>query len=219
MFNFGTNYAEAIKSKHNSTPAMKHGKVFLASKRLFDIAFSLMLVVPICIIMAILVALNPFLNKGRLFYSQTRMGKDCKAFKVFKFRTMIDTDKISRGADDPLETDRITKLGAILRKTRIDELPQILNVLRGDMSLIGPRPDYFSHARRYISTIPEYRARHSVRPGISGLAQTQLGYVQGVDATTAKVRADLFYISNAGFRMEMWIFWQTLVTVFGRKGA
>ncbi len=147
------------------------------------------------------------------------MGRDCSAFGAIKFRTMVPAARITRQADDPLERHRITPLGQILRKTRIDELPQIINVLRGEMSLIGPRPDYFHHARRYMRSVPGYRRRHSVRPGISGLAQTDLGYVDSTEGTRLKVKLDLHYVDNLGPKMDAYVFWRTLVTVFGRKGC
>ena len=193
--------------------------IFQTFKRSFDIAFSILLLPMLCLTALCLVVLNPFFNRGPLLYIQPRMGRDCRAFPAIKFRSMLPAANIARGANDPLETHRITTLGRFLRKSRLDELPQVLNVLRGDMSLIGPRPDYFHHARYYLRVIPGYRARHRVRPGISGLAQTQLGYAAGLDATAAKVRADLYYIENAGFRLETWIFWRTVLTVLGRHGA
>ena len=116
-------------------------------------------------------------------------------------------------------TNLVTRLGAVLRKTRLDELPQILNVLRGDMSLIGPRPDCFHHARKFVRVVPGYRERHNVRPGISGLAQVTFGYAQGVDATVAKVNADLHYIRNASFAMDMKVFFRTIVTVLMFRGS
>jgi len=167
----------------------------------------------------VLICVNPFLNPGRLFFVQNRMGRNCEAFPAFKFRSMREAEAIERSADCPLEVDRITPLGNFMRKTRIDELPQILNVLRGEMSLIGPRPDYFDHAVHYLIEIPGYRERHIVRPGISGLAQTEVGYVEGVEATRNKVNADLYYISNAGFRLEAWIVWRTFAVILGRRGA
>ena len=193
-------------------------RFFWVSKRLFDIVFSLCLLPVVVLCSLILLLLNPVWNKGPLFYMQTRMGERCRAFKTIKFRTM-EPAKVERGPDDPIETHRITPLGAFLRKSRIDELPQVLNVLRGEMSLIGPRPDYFTHAKAYLRSIPEYRARHMVKPGISGLAQVELGYVEGIDATRAKALADLRYIQNAGFRLEWRIFWATISTVIGRRGA
>ena len=124
-----------------------------------------------------------------------------------------------RSAEDPLEHDRITPLGHLLRRSRIDELPQVVNVLRGEMSLIGPRPDYFHHARRYMRSVPGYRRRHDVRPGISGLAQTDLGYVDCSEGTRRKVALDLRYVEEMSLRLDLYVFWRTLVTVFGRKGC
>ncbi len=194
-------------------------QAFFATKRAFDIIVSLLLLPTLVMFALILLLVNPFYNRGPLFFVQPRMGRDCRAFNVIKFRSMTKVHRVQRSANDPLEVDRITPLGKIMRKSRVDELPQILNVLRGQMSLIGPRPDFFHHARRYMRTVPGYRERHCIRPGISGLAQTYLGYAEGNEATAAKVRADLYYIQNAGFRLEMWVFWRTLVTVFCRHGA
>jgi lipopolysaccharide/colanic/teichoic acid biosynthesis glycosyltransferase len=132
---------------------------------------------------------------------------------------MIPVDKMTRRADDPLEEERITRLGRVIRQTRIDELPQILNVFRGEMSLIGPRPDYFHHARRFVRVVPEYRKRHSVLPGISGLAQTEQGYVDSIEATRQKVRLDLDYVDRMSFRLDLYIFWRTMMIVCGRKGC
>lgn len=187
-------------------------------KRTFDILLSLYLL-PVLIILGVgLLVLNPFFNRGSLLFVQPRMGRDCRAFRAYKFRTMVASN-VKRGPNDPLERHRITRLGGFLRRTRLDELPQILNVLKGDMSLIGPRPDYYDHAVAFLDTIQGYRERHMVRPGISGLAQTEIGYVEGSEATKRKVQADLFYITNTGFALEAWIFWRTLLTVFGRAGA
>lgn len=106
-----------------------------------------------------------------------------------------------------------------MRKTRIDELPQILNVLKGEMSLIGPRPDFYEHACVFVTTIPRYAERHVVRPGISGLAQVDLGYAVGSTATRKKVEKDLHYIQHAGFLMEARLFLATIVTVVIMAGA
>jgi len=166
----------------------------------------------------VLLLTNPFLNRGRLIFFQIRMGRGCKPFVAYKFRSMKDAGKVTRRAEDPLETDRISWFGNLIRKSRVDELPQLINVLKGEMSLIGPRPDCFHHARKYLRSVPGYRERHAVRPGISGLAQTEVGYAEGLDATAIKVRADIFYIRNRNFKMEMWIFYRTVATVLGRKG-
>ena len=195
------------------------GIAFKAVKRVFDVTVCLLLLPLLAAVALVLVVINPVLNRGPLLFVQKRMGRHCRAFHALKFRTMHTQKAPRRSADCPLEVDRITKLGGFLRKTRIDELPQIINVLRGEMSLIGPRPDYFEHALFFLANVPGYRERHSVRPGISGLAQTELGYVVGTDATRRKVDADLFYISNSSFTLEIWVVWRTFMVILGRSGA
>jgi lipopolysaccharide/colanic/teichoic acid biosynthesis glycosyltransferase len=163
--------------------------------------------------------LNPWHNRGPLLFCQDRMGLGCRPFRAWKFRSMTEADTIDRGAFDALDTHRITPLGGILRRTRLDELPQVINVLRGEMSLIGPRPDFYEHALTYLDTIPGYRERHSVLPGISGHAQTEVGYVDGIEGMHAKVAADLVYVQNASLRFDLRITWRTLAVVAGRHGA
>lgn len=192
---------------------------FGIAKRVFDIGMSIVLVPVVLVIAAFLLLVNPIRNQGPLFFVQDRMGRDCKPFRAIKFRTMRPSEAISRSANSPVEQDRITPIGQFLRKSRLDELPQIFNVLRGEMSMIGPRPDYYDHACHFLENVPGYRERHMVRPGISGLAQTEVGYVHGTEATRNKVNADLFYIQHSGFRLEAWIVWRTLAVVFNRSGS
>ncbi|PWK60560.1 sugar transferase [Roseicyclus mahoneyensis] len=194
--------------------------VYMVSKRAFDLVFATIVLLPATLIVAIaLLVLNPFINKGPLIHVQKRMGRDCKPFRAYKFRSMFVQPRGMRGPDDPIEVERITLLGNLLRRSRFDELPQIWNVYRGEMSLIGPRPDYFRHACHYVRVIPGYRARHNVRPGISGLAQIKHGYAAGLNATRLKTSADLIYIRQASLRLDLWIFWRTVVTVFRMRGA
>ncbi|HUS54351.1 MAG TPA: sugar transferase, partial [Thermohalobaculum sp.] len=178
------------------------------------------LALPLIVLTAILLlVVNQFWNAGPLFFLQTRMGQDCKPFRAVKFRTMRPVREIMRGPDDPLEFDRITPLGLFLRRTRIDELPQFINVLSGQMSLVGPRPDYWEHATHYLDFIPGYRQRHDVRPGITGLAQVDGGYAEGVNATVEKTRHDLRYIHGSSAAMEIYVLWRTIVVVFTGFGA
>lgn len=193
-------------------------RAFFVVKRAIDIfgaAMLLMFMIPVALV---LLVLNPFFNRGPLFFLQERMGKDCETFTAIKFRSMVPAETIARTADCPLEVDRITPLGRFLRKSRLDEFPQAINVLRNDMSLIGPRPDYIEYARHYIAEVPGYRERHSVRPGISGRAQVEVGYVAGTEATHAKVRADLAYIRELGFAEEMRLIWRSVETIISRRG-
>ena len=189
------------------------------SKRIFDIMISIFLLPIMFILILFLVLLNPFLNKGSIFFTQKRMGKNCKAFRVFKFRTMLPSNEILRDYDDPLEYERITSLGRFVRRTRLDEIPQILNVLKGDMSLIGPRPDYYDHACSYMKNISTYEARHAIRPGLTGLSQIRLGYANGLKETEKKAILDCYYIENAGFLLDIKIIFGTIFIVLFQTGS
>jgi lipopolysaccharide/colanic/teichoic acid biosynthesis glycosyltransferase len=193
-------------------------KLFWINKRIFDISLSLLLLPLLFTIGIILLFFNLFLNQGRLFFIQKRMGKNCEFFFVIKFRTMTDNIEITRKYDDPIETNRVTSLGRILRKLRIDELPQILNVIKGEMSLIGPRPDYFPHALEYLNNIEGYRERHNVRPGITGLSQIRLGYVDSLEGTTKKAFIDNYYIQNVSYVIEFKIIINTILVIIKGLG-
>jgi len=193
-------------------------KFFWVNKRMFDIFVSILLLPLLIVIGITLLILNRFFNSGGLFFIQERMGKNCKAFYAIKFRTMTPIEKITRKYDDPIETNRITPLGSILRKMRIDELPQVLNVLKGDMSLIGPRPDYYIHALEYLNNIEGYRERHAIRPGITGLSQVRLGYAQSLDETLKKTNFDNYYINNIGYVIELKIITKTILIIIRGLG-
>lgn len=196
-----------------------HGnKLFWFNKRIFDIFVSLILLPILIIIGIILLVLNRFFNFGRLFFIQKRMGKNCKVFSAIKFRTMLHSNDISRKFDEPIEINRITPLGRILRKLRIDEFPQILNVLKGDMSLIGPRPDYYIHALEYLKLIDGYRDRYVIRPGITGLSQIRLGYVESLEGTLKKVSIDNYYIKNVSYIIEFKIIINTILIMIKGSG-
>ncbi len=188
-------------------------KLFWISKRLFDVIISLLLLPLLLIISIFLLFLNPVFNSGRLVFIQKRMGKNCEAFFAIKFRTMSPIDEITRKYDEPIELDRITHLGGILRRMRIDELPQILNVLRGEMSLIGPRPDYYAHALEYLKNVEGYSDRHAIRPGITGLSQVRLGYVENLESISKKVSIDNYYIQNVGYIIELKIIFSTILVI------
>jgi len=193
-------------------------KLFWINKRIFDVCMCLLLIPLLLIITIILMFLNPFSNSGNLLFIQKRMGKNCEFFFAIKFRTMVHVDKITRKFNDPIETNRITLLGGFLRKTRIDELPQILNVLKGEMSLIGPRPDYYIHALEFLKNVDGYRERHSIRPGITGLSQIRLGYVDSLEATSKKALIDNYYIQNVGYIIELKIILNTLLIIIRGLG-
>lgn len=138
---------------------------------------------------------------------------------MFKFRSMANVSRNSRSHDEGLELGRITKLGHFIRKHRIDELPNMFNVLRGEMSIIGPRPDAWSHARHYSKAIPGYARRFGVRPGITGLAQVEIGYADGEEDTKQKSDLDWRYITNYGFLQELRIIFKTFRVILTGHGA
>ena len=193
-------------------------KLFWINKRVFDILISILLLPLLILSSCFLLVLNLFFNQGSLFFIQERMGKNCCSFYAIKFRTMVPIEKITRQYDDPIELDRIKTFGKFIRKSRIDELPQIFNVLKGDMSLIGPRPDYYLHALEFLKKVEGYRKRHDIRPGITGLSQIRLGYAEGVKATADKVNVDNYYIQNAGYVIELKIILNTMLTIIKGLG-
>jgi len=193
-------------------------KLFWINKRIFDIFVSLLLLPVLILIGIILFILNRFFNSGELFFIQERMGKNCEVFFAIKFRTMTYTREITRKYNDPIEINRITPLGRILRKMRIDELPQVLNVLKGEMSLIGPRPDYYLHALKYLENVEGYRERHAIRPGITGLSQIRIGYAETLEATSNKTSIDNYYIQNLGYIIELKIILNTILIIIKGLG-
>ncbi|SFS01553.1 Sugar transferase involved in LPS biosynthesis (colanic, teichoic acid) [Yoonia litorea] len=187
-------------------------------KPVLDYILAVLLLPVFAAVSLALFVLNPVFNRGPVFFRQVRMGYRGAPFVALKFRSMTVVTQTSRGAFDALEEDRITTLGRILRASRIDELPQIINVLRGEMSMIGPRPDAYDHACDYEKMFPDYLCRYDVKPGISGYAQTEVGYVDTMADVRRKIDADLVYLSKASFRFDLWIVWRTLAVVFGRQG-
>ncbi len=199
--------------------AIGGSELFWVAKRAFDIVMALILLPVMGLIALTLLFINPLLNRGPLFYAQTRMGRGGEAFRIVKFRTMLPAPKNATSAFASSEKDRITKLGSLLRKFRIDELPQIINVLIGKMSFIGPRPEQVPFAQSFNMTIPGYHNRHMVRPGISGLAQVLNGYADCGESTRLKLARDLVFLRDSGWRMEGVFILRTLYVVATGYGA
>lgn len=193
------------------------GTLFWMTKRALDVVLALVALPIIALVALILFIVNPFFNPGSVFKAQTRIGRDGVPFQILKFRTMTGTPGDARFAHE--ENHRITGLGRFLRQRRIDEMPQFLNVLFGQMSVVGPRPEQPPFVDQYNEAIPRYRERHSVRPGITGLAQVEYGYTSDVMGTSGKLRYDLTYIRKSGFRLECWLLWRTVVVMLTGFGA
>ena len=187
-------------------------------KRASDILFALLvsiLTLPLLLIAALLVRLT---SLGSAFYRQVRTGMHGRPFTIYKLRTMVN-DAEAGGVQWAEKNDtRITPLGKFLRATRIDELPQLWNVLRGDMSLVGPRPERPEFVEQLEKEIPFYRARFAVRPGITGWAQVKHRYVNSVEDTKTKLEYDLFYIKNRSLWLDLVILGKTAKTVVTFRG-
>ena len=180
-------------------------------KRTFDFLISLQIILIILPILIIITTLLFFQNKGTPFFFQDRPGKDEKRFKIVKFKTMTD-EKDKTGNLLP-DKERITPLGSFIRKTSLDELPQLFNVLNGDMSLVGPRPLLFKYLPLYSE---EQKRRHNIRPGITGWAQ-----VNGRNTISwkKKFELDVFYVDNLSFILDIKILWLTFLKVIKREGV
>lgn len=190
---------------------------FAAAKRALDVlgASLLLLIVSPVLLLA---GLTIMLSMGwPVLFRQDRVGKDMREFQVYKFRTMVRDAEEQTGPVLATEEDpRITPVGRVLRRYRIDELPQLLNILKGDMSFVGPRPERMFFVERFIDEIPGYRERFRVKPGVTGLAQVSGGY-----ATTAerKLKYDLIYMYHQNLPMDLQIIVETLRVVLSGRGA
>jgi exopolysaccharide biosynthesis polyprenyl glycosylphosphotransferase len=189
-------------------------------KRVVDIVLSLsalLILAPFLTLVALLIRID---SKGPIFYEQKRSGFRGKDFILYKFRSMIsDAEKHTGPVWAEKNDQRITRLGRILRPLRIDELPQLLNVLRGDMSFVGPRPERPAFVEQLREVIPLYTLRLTVHPGITGLAQVQHAYDVSVEHVKRKLEYDLRYINNMSLRLDLKIFLKTVLTVLKKEGA
>ncbi len=182
----------------------------LIFKRIFDLLFAivgLVLFSPLFLTISILIKIN---SKGPVFYSQNRVGLDGRNFRMIKFRTMIHNAERGTGAIwSPHNDERITSVGKFLRKFSIDELPQLLNVLAGDMSLVGPRPERPEFVEKFKGYIPKYMLRHKVKTGITGWAQVH--GLRGNTPLDKRIEFDIYYIQNWTFKLDLEILWRTLL--------
>ncbi len=198
------------------------GFLRMFSKRLFDIIASLLLLGvtwPVMLLTMLIIKIEGRF-KAPVLYKQVRVGVSWRLFKVIKFRSMrIDAEQAGNPRMAQKNDSRVTRIGAFIRKTRIDELPQLFNVLKGDMSFVGPRPERPEFVERFAETIPYYSERHRVKPGITGWAQLCYPYGENEIDALKKLQYDLYYVKNYSLFFDLMIMLQTVEVVLWGKGA
>lgn len=194
-------------------------RLYSGVKRLVDVVAALLGLALLAVVAPLVALANRWGSPGPLFYHQARVGQGGVPFQVFKFRSMIpDAEAASGAVWAAANDDRITPVGRFLRRTRLDELPQFINVLKGEMSLIGPRPERPEFVEQLAETIPFYRARHALRPGLTGWAQVQYRYGSSVDDARIKLEYDLYYVKHVSALLDLRIALQTVPVMLMFKG-
>lgn len=210
-------------------PSLIDGHSFVASsrlqdvdvliiKRLMDVLISILLLIFLSPLMLLVAAIIKLDSPGKIIYSQLRTGKNAELFKIYKFRSMYEDAENDGVKWASLGDARITRIGYWLRVLRIDELPQLWNVLSGEMSLIGPRPERPEFDINLKTAIPNYELRYLVKPGISGWAQVLYRYGASVEDSYEKLAYDLYYIENYSLWLDLVIFFKTIKVVLGGNG-
>ncbi len=212
-----------VKIRHmyeNDLGSLLPSPAYMAVKRIMDnilIIISLPITLPLMLITAIAIKIeSPY---SSIFFTQKRIGQHGKEFTIYKFRSMIAEAEREGAKFAQIGDERITKIGHFLRRTRLDELPQFYNILRGEMSLIGPRPEQKVFVEQFEHSIPFYNYRHIVKPGLSGWAQVTQGYTANTDETQVKIEHDFYYIKNFSFLMDMVVLLKTVNIIIKGTGA
>ncbi|MFO7922498.1 MAG: sugar transferase [Bacteroidales bacterium] len=203
-----------IQISHKLMPAWQKNL-----KQILDILFSLLVLIlflPLSFIIAIWIKIS---SKGPVIYSHERIGRNGKPFKIYKFRTMIDNAEINGPELSSANDGRITKAGRFLRKTRLDEIPNFINVLKGDMSVVGPRPERKYYINQIVKKAPHYNHLLRIKPGITSWGQVRYGYAENVDQMIQRLKYDIIYLENMSIFVDFQILILTILTIFKRKGV
>lgn len=195
-----------------------NNKLYQTFHRLMDIVVGAIGLIFLLLILPFILIINLFFNRGPIFYKQVRVGKNGQHYLIYKLRTMVK-DAEKKGAQWATKNDtRITKFGSVLRKTRLDEVPQFINVFKGDMSFIGPRPERPHFVEELEKQIPFYEIRHVIKPGVTGWAQVNAKYASSAEDTLEKLQFDLYYIKNRNVFLDLRIILKTFSTVIFFRG-
>ena len=194
-------------------------KLYIGLKRVTDILITLLLLPFILVVSALVTLAIKVDSPGPILFSQNRIGYKNKPFLMFKFRSMHSAPQHTDPEFAPQADQRITRIGRILRRNRLDEVPQFWNVLKGEMSIVGPRPEQSQFVNRFSKTIPFYDLRHTVRPGITGWAQVMAGYASNEDQTRTKLEYDFFYIKHLNIWVDILVLIRTFKKVLLGRGS
>ena len=193
-------------------------KLYMYYTRFFDLVFAVIGLLGFFLIAPLLWIINLFVNKGSFFYTQERVGKNGIPFTIYKMRTMVQNAEQNGAVFATTNDSRITPFGKFLRKTRLDELPQFINVLKGEMAIIGPRPERPVFVDQIAASIPLYQTRHVIKPGLTGWAQVNYPYGSNLEDSLMKLRYDLYYIKHRSLFLDVNIVVKTLSTVLFFRG-
>ena len=183
-----------------------------------NVISSLFGMVLFALVAPLLMLLNPFFNKGPLFYVQKRVGKNGKEFNLIKFRSMVEDAEKNGARMSAKDDQRVTPLGKLLRRSRMDELPQFWSVLKGEMNLIGPRPERKYFIDQWKDLLPQFESRNLIKPGITGWAQVKYPYGENVEDSAKKLEYDLYYLKNRSIILDIRIIYKTVYTMIVSKG-
>jgi lipopolysaccharide/colanic/teichoic acid biosynthesis glycosyltransferase len=189
-------------------------------KRVTDVTAALVGLAALALVLPWVALANRLGSPGSLFYRQVRVGRGGRRFAIYKLRSMVPDAEAGTGAVWAAQDDsRVTPVGRWLRRTRLDELPQMINVLRGEMSIIGPRPERPEFVEQLAQEIPFYRARHGLRPGVTGWAQVQYAYGRTIEDARIKLEYDLYYVRHASPLLDLQILFRTVAIALQMKGS
>ncbi len=192
--------------------------LYLLVVRILEILLSLVGIAFTVILLPLILVGNMCGNRGRLFYTQDRVGKNGEVFKILKFRTMVKNAESNGAVFTTSNDSRITSFGKFLRKTRIDEFPQFINILKGDMGIIGPRPERPVFVSEIAEVMPFYETRHVIKPGLTGWAQVNYSYGETIDDSLIKLQYDLYYIKHRSIFLDINIVFKTFSTILFYRG-
>ena len=195
-----------------------HEQFYQRFKRLMDVAIALLVAPVLVVVTPLVLVANVIANRGPFFFSQDRIGHQGVGFRILKFRTMLPNDRTDGGGLWTAENDpRITPVGRLLRRSHLDELPQVVNVLKGDLSIVGPRPEQPHYVEQLTEKVPFYELRHTVRPGMTGWAQVKYPYGASVQDAIEKLQYDLYYLRHQSLSLDVRVCGRTFSGIlFGR---